>query len=78
MDLAKSQIFAAAASLSSHEAQLASCQQHLTRLHEEAQAADEVADLVLQHDCHNIQPNNTFLQLLMPSHLLPLLHGMSQ
>lgn len=46
MDIVKSQISAAEASQASHDAQLAACQQHLNQLHEEAQAADEVADLV--------------------------------
>lgn len=46
MDVAKSQITAAEASLTSHDAQLAACQQHLNQLHDEAQAADQVADLV--------------------------------
>ena len=50
MVLAKSQIQAAEASLTSHDAHLAACQQQLDQLHDEVRAADEAADLV----CNNV------------------------
>lgn len=46
MVLAKSQTQAADASLMSHDAQLAACQQQLNQLCDEARAADEAAELV--------------------------------
>lgn len=46
MDLAKTRISAAEAGVTSHDAQLAACQQHLNKLFAEAQAADQAAQLV--------------------------------
>lgn len=46
MDLAKTRISAAEAGVTSHDAQLAACQQHLNKLCAEAQAADQAAQRV--------------------------------
>lgn len=46
MDLAKTRISAAEGGVTSHDAQLAACQQHLNKLYAEAQAADQAAELV--------------------------------
>ena len=81
MDIAKTRISAAEGFVTSHDAQLAACQQHLNRLYAEAQAADQAAQLVCSAAVTMHSP--TLYPSIVSLHSIPLygsslLHDMTQ